>query len=636
MLRNIKNIQVILLQLVVLLFCLQAGTAVSATATVQALVDRDAVTVGETLLLQIKVDGDDEPGEPDLSHLRDFAVEPRGGGQNNRQSITIINGRVNRVSERGYVFRYGLTPKREGVLTVPAIEVVSGGKTLRTRPVPISVTKPTRTEEFKLSASLPQKTAYVGEPLVLTLKWYVNRDIAEFQFDLPLLEEPRFTFALHPEDDNYQGEDAVPVRLAGTKMVARKGVERLGGIEYTTLTLRRIVIPREPGKFSLGRARVFSKVVSGYRQRQPGQPLDDLFNRDLFNDFFGSRQPVYSQLVTESEDIAIEAMPLPAANRPQNFSGLVGSFNLVAKADPTEVNIGDPITLTLMVTGSEFIENVDFPPLEEQPGMWDNFKVPQDMGPGEINGRVKVFTQTIRAKHLSVQEIPPIGLSFFNPATGRYESTATKAIPLKLRDTRIVTAKDAEGISRAPAQHELASVDRGIAHNYIGEDILENQQVEIGAWFASLPGLTLMLLPPSLYLLVLVPVFLRRRRLQDTEILQARRAFAEFSREVGRLQKKSRQDDETQTVSSLVEAMRIYFSRRLSLSPGTLVYEEVAPHLRKHGVADDLLAELQQLLESCEACHYGGAEQGATPGAELEQMIATATSLIKKINQCIR
>jgi hypothetical protein len=635
MFSNIKKIPTILLSLAVLLLCLlDGGTTAAETVTVQALVDRDAVTVGETLLLEIRVDGDDEPLEPDLSQLQDFTVEPRGGGQNNRESITIVNGRMNRVSERGYVFRYALTPKRDGILTIPAIGVAAAGKTLQTRPVSIRVSEPTITDEFRLTATLPKSAVYVGEPLILTLKWYVNRDVAEFRFDLPFLDEPRFTFAPHPEDDGYQGQDAVPVNLNGSKAVTRKGLENLDGVQYTTLSLRLVVIPREPGEFSLGRARVFSKVVSGYRQRRPGQPLDDLFNRDLFNDFFGGRQPVYSQLVTEAADLVLEVRPQPSEGRPQYYSGLVGSFSIAAEAEPTEVNVGDPITLTLMVTGSEFMENVGLSSLEAQPGMANNFKVPAEMSPGEISGRVKVFTQTIRARHLSVTEIPPVSLGFFNPETGRYETASTKAIPLTVHGTKIVTASDAEGISGPPAQHELASVEQGIAHNYVGEDILKSQALEVGSWFASLPGLALVLLPPGLYLLVLVPVFVRRRRLQNGDLLSKRRAVIEFSKEVGRLQKTGKGKN-TAAVSGLVEAMRIYFSRRLSLPPGTLVYQEVAPHLQKHGVAADLLAELQQLLERCEAYHYGGAKHGTTPGESIEQMLAGAVSLIKKIDRCI-
>jgi hypothetical protein len=44
---------------------------------------------------------------------------------------------------------------------------------------------------------------------------------------------------------------------------------------------------------------------------------------------------------------------------------------------------------------------------------------------------------------------------------------------------------------------------------------------------------------------------------------------------------------------------------------------------------------LQQLLERCEAYHYGGAKHGTTPGESIEQMLAGAVSLIKKIDRCI-
>jgi hypothetical protein len=119
-----------------------------APISVQAQVDKQKVSVGESFVLQIKIDGDDSPAEPDLSGLQDFTVQPKGGGQNNRESITIINGRVNRISEHGYVFQYLLTPKRDGMLTIPAIEIIAGGKTLLTQPVPIRVSKPLATDEF--------------------------------------------------------------------------------------------------------------------------------------------------------------------------------------------------------------------------------------------------------------------------------------------------------------------------------------------------------------------------------------------------------------------------------------------------------------------------------------------------------
>ncbi|MBW2466952.1 MAG: BatD family protein, partial [Deltaproteobacteria bacterium] len=355
---------------IIFCFSLQSVTVAAEALSVQVQVDKQEVVVGETFLLQIKIEGDDSPVEPDLSVLQDFTVQPRGGGQNNRESITIINGKVSRISEHGYVFRYALTPKREGMLTIPALTVSAGGKNLVSRPITIKVSKPLLTDEFNLFQKFSEPDCYVGQPLVFSVIWYVNRDIEEFQFLLPVLEDQRFEVEDFPADRDYAGSDAIAVNLRGKRVIARK--EEAG--QHIALTLRLILIPKEPGTFSFEPASVSSRVITGYRQQRgglPGSPFNDRF----FDDMFGRRQPVYKQLLTLSNSLDLEVKSLPVENRPQNFAGLVGQYSLAAQAAPAEVNVGDPITLSIMVTGSEYLANVILPPLNTQPGM-DKFKIP--------------------------------------------------------------------------------------------------------------------------------------------------------------------------------------------------------------------------------------------------------------------
>ena len=615
-----------------LLAGLQVVCSAAETIAVQALAEKQEVTVGESFLLQIKIDGDDSPAQPDLSDLQDFTVEPKGGGQNNRESITIINGKINRVSEHGYVFQYLLTPKREGVVTIPAIEITAGGKTLLTQPIPIRVTKPLVTDEFRLRMFFSESEAFVGQPLVLTVKWYVSRNIAEFKFDLPFLEDQRFAFADLHTDSNYQGQDAIPVNLPGGTVIARKGQEG----QYTTVTLRRVLIPREPGEFKLGRGAVYSKVITGYQQKRSGQPFGDFFNRDLFNGMFGRRQAVYKQLVTESNDLKLKVMPLPEENRPAAFSGLVGRYSIAAEASPTEVNVGDPITLNIMVTGSEFMDNVILPQLDKQPGIGAAFKIPEEIGPGEIDGRVKVFTQTIRAKHANVKEIPSIQLNFFNPETRQYESASTKAIPLQVNTTKIVTSRDAEGISPGIIKNELTSFNNGIAHNYLGEEILENQDIEIASWFSSPIGLILIIFPPGAYLLVLVPVYFRRKREQDAGALQAQKSLAEFAKEIVKLQQDIQLNNLQQIVSRLLEAIRNYLSKKLLMPPGALVFKEVADRLQQRGVDSTLISELNKIMDWCETYQYGAKEKTVYDKEDIGEMTEAVLVLFRKIDQCLK
>ncbi len=629
---RIKNLFLAVLFLLVLFLAGLQNICIAADSlSVKAQVDKQEVAVGESFLLQVKIEGDDSPSEPDLSGLQqDFTVQPRGGGQNNRESITIINGKMNRISEHGYVFNYALTPKRDGVLTIPSLAINAAGKTLLSQPVTIKVTKPLQTDDFILRQDLSETKCYVGQPLVYSVVWYIDRNIEEFQFFLPVLEDPRFEIADFPEDKNYSGQDAIIINLDGSKVVARQG--KTG--QHVTVTLRRILIPREPGEYSLESASVSSRVVTGYRQQRGGQP-GSLFNDRFFDDMFGRRQAVTRQFLTQSPPLKLKVLPLPDEKRPHDFSGLVGEYSLAAEASPTEVNVGDPITLNIMVTGPEYLDNVILPPLENQPGM-DAFKVPEEIGQGEIDGKVKTFTQTIRAKAPSISEIPVIGLNYFNPQTGVYETAHSNSIPLQVSATRVVTARDAEGFTPGDGKSELTTLEKGIAYNYVGEDVLVNQHIEIASRLGSPLGLILLFFPPVLYLMILIPISIRRKRLLDADTLQAKRALPDFLKEVARLKKDVQVKGLQGTAAGLVEAIKCYFGKHLQMPAGALVFSDVAEHLKQQGVDAALLTDLQDILDRCEAYHYGGIDANGSGQASLEKIIDNALILFKKIDLCFK
>ena len=132
---------------------LLCGHAWAATFGAKAAVERTDPYVGEPSVFQIQVSGSENPEQPDFSHVKDFAVAFRGGQQNSRRSVTIINGRVTEDVQEGYFFSYELTPKREGRLVIPSITVISNGRSTQTDPVVINARKPVETEDFKLRMS---------------------------------------------------------------------------------------------------------------------------------------------------------------------------------------------------------------------------------------------------------------------------------------------------------------------------------------------------------------------------------------------------------------------------------------------------------------------------------------------------
>ena len=192
------------------------------------------------------------------------------------------------------------------------------------------------------------------------------------------------------------------------------------------------------------------------------------------------------------------------------------------------------------------------------------------------------------------------------------------------------------GTSEEGTKNELRSLEKGIGPNYVGDDLLENQDGKITSWFSSGTGLGIIIFPPAAYLLVLVPVYVKRKRRQDVAVLQARKALSEFTRQMKRLEKNIDRIELQQTVDGIAESLKLYLRRRLHLPPGAIIYNDVTAQLKLHGVAEGLLAEMKTVLDWCEAYRYGAADKYGGSSESLREMLVASLASVKKIDQCLQ
>ena len=345
---------------------------------VQAAIEKNQVFVGESFVFQIQIEGSDSPDKPDVSGIADFTVQELGGQQNSSQSMTIINGQVNQVVKRGYIFSYRLTPKREGRLTIPSISVSADGKSMATRPIMIRATPPTETNDFKLRMSLSERKAYIGQPVTLTTTWYVGRDVREFSFNVPVLEDGRFkVVGSDPAVDPNRRDRYIRIPLGDSQIIGEKGQGSLDGKDYLTVRFKRTLIPKQAGNIALPKAVVTCQALKGYSRNRSRGSFDDFFG----GDFFGmGRRAVYETVLVPSNRPALQVLELPATGRPAGFSGLVGKYKIAAEATPSEMNVGDPITLTVKISGPPYLGNVQLPPLATQNRLNRDFKISSRKG----------------------------------------------------------------------------------------------------------------------------------------------------------------------------------------------------------------------------------------------------------------
>lgn len=604
-----------------------AVLAASLRAT--AVVERIDLFVGEPFIFQIQVAGSENPQQPDLSHLDDFAVEFRGGQQNSRRSVTIVNGKVTQNVQEGYFFSYQLTPNREGRLIIPSITVFADGHSTHTEPLEVNAKKPVETDDFKLSLRLSKDHCYVGEPITLTVVWYIGKDVKSFNFTLPLLNNDAFDFA-SPQVDMHSGKKLYRIPLADGEVIGEKGRDRIGAKDFATITFEKILIPKQAGNVTIEPATVACSALVGYENRQ-GMFNDDFFS-DFFNDdFFGrGRRGIYRTVVVPSNSLSLRVSDLPEKGRPANFAGHVGEYRIAATAAPTEVSVGDPVTLTLSLGGPEYLDNVKMPLLDRQPNLVRDFKIPKERAAGEISGKSKKFTQTIRALKADVKEIPSIELPYFDTRTGAYSIARTEPIPLTVKKTRVVTVLDAEGnIQQARAGSEIETWSQGIAFNYEDMSVIENQRLGPVSWLWSPLWMGLTWAPPVIYLLLLAGVRIMRRRSADPFKNRARKAYGTLTRSLKDARSAS---SSTESCSMILNAFRDYLGDKLRMGRGAaLTFNDVKNRLASEGVDQAVLDQLKAVFERCEAGRYAG-NAGITESASMsEQGIQLAKEFEKKL-----
>jgi len=160
-----------------------ATAAVAQEITVQAYVESETVYMGETFVYQLVVDGADNATPPDAAAFGpDFSSQFLGGQNSSSQSISVINGKMERQVRRRYIMQFNLTPKRKGRLTIPAVPVKVKGQTFNANAVVVGVDTPVETQDFKLLMSLSRSSCYVGEPVILTVTNLPTPSPAEEKF----------------------------------------------------------------------------------------------------------------------------------------------------------------------------------------------------------------------------------------------------------------------------------------------------------------------------------------------------------------------------------------------------------------------------------------------------------------------
>jgi len=584
---------------VLTLTALFAGSAVAQVQVFSQIDSQKDIYVGESFTYHVIIDGENNPGQVDLAPLAKYNPRSAGNRDVSQTSISKKKKKTTKNVVKRYVMSYSLVSNQTGQIEIELspVKVTVAGKSYQTNPVSVNILKPGTTDQLDLEVTLSEQQCYVGQPVLMTIKFYFSADISDPQFNIPVFNSDSFYF----ENPDILDQQTKEFDLgSGTTVLVSQHQVAYKGKQSNVLILRKILIPKISGQLQIAPAVVSTDVVVGQSR-----------SRDRFFGGFFNPSKQYKRFMVSSKPLTLTVLPLPEQGKPDGFYGLVGRYTISASAKPTtDVYMGDPITLTIKIGGSKYLKPIHWPKLEQIPELAANFKMPSQKATPTIVDSFKIFTQTIRPDNNQANVIPSIPLAYFDPDTGSYSVAETKPINLDLKPSKRLTAADIEGKDFAPINKEVEAIKKGLSANYEGSDVLENMSFSPATALITPAYAPIWAVPLCILILSSVTKFLTHT---SYEKVAAKRHRQACSKAIAQF-KKTITMDSSQRNEQVALIMKQYIGDRFDKIAGSLTgndcYETIVNATEETEMAD----KYRQTIEHCESARYGSIDVDIDPG----------------------
>ena len=356
------------------------------TPNVEVSVDRTDMTTADVLTLTIKVEGipnvSPPPTPPAVPGLRLVGQESKA--EHNYSSGTLVTK---------FQFRFMYRPVRTGAIEIDAQAVVIESKVYVTDPIEINVTAaampnsaqlPAMSQPSSLSgqdlfleAEVDNDTPYIGEQIIHTIRYYSTSNTNRPIYDLP----------------DYAGF------WNPNKTILGEGAVSSFGRRYNVKETRTILFPTLAGSITIEPTTVTAQ--SGF----PSSPRVELATRQV--------------------ELNVRQLP---PNDPSAFTGAVGRYDIAGSVDVATVPVGEPVVLTVTVSGEGNAELLPAPAWPEIPG-WRSFDNDTTFTASVSDGKMvgsKTFKRMLVPDISGVYDLPPVEYAYFDPESEEYVTVATQ------------------------------------------------------------------------------------------------------------------------------------------------------------------------------------------------------------------
>lgn len=590
----------------VMLFLLLSSVAIllssplfSADIEIAAVVEKNSLSIGESFIYQIQINGSDSAsGYPkdnwaDTNFTNNFDVEFLGGQNNSSRQVSIINGRRKEFINTAYIISWSLTPLKSGILTIPPVSLTIEDNKYTTRPIKIESKEAEENENLKLLVSLDKDRAYVGEPLIITYTWYIGVNIKDFLYSVPFFQDKNFSFHDHTGLDP-DTSSLIRFPIDGTSVTALQGKGTLKGSTYTTVTFSKLIIPKKAGNYNIPKSVISVSAEISNRGRA----------NDLFSSFFSSFSNEYKYFTVPSNDLSLKVLALPSVGKPDNFNGYIGELNIKTSAVPLSVRVGDPITFTMRISGPKNIAEWNPPDLNKQYELAANFKMPSEISAGKIEGNSVVFTQTIRSLNDTITKIPAIEIPYFDTVKGEYSFARSEAIPITVEKGSAVKVEGSVSPNSGDMQQEIVRASNyGINFNYNDIKILKNQSYGLKI-FGQFPFNLLIIVPPLFFFGFFIYMITKDRKYFTTKNIR-KNSLREITKELKTI--KSELETSSEDIGRKIKIIFLNFmANKISGTSGSITEKDINIWFVNNNVEVGKFPLIFEVLSLLDEIQYAG------------------------------
>lgn len=576
---------------------LTTAIATAQPVSVTLEVPTTTMEVGEAVDVQLICVNTGIPGTPSapaVSGIELSLVRSTPSTSHFRQSINGVQ------SERTtHTFNLRLVALREGTYEVGPLTVEADGQTYQSNTARVVVKKPQESAAPRgdrivfVEVQTDKPSIYLGETFEATLRIGVRRVVVGGRtYDFNTLRD-----VIDGRSSQFSVFADGTANSSSTTLVDSSGQRHRYDLYTVTKTLR----PEQPGDFLVGPVFVKANYPTQVRRG-----------------FFGRVEPVRTRRETARADaIIVDVRTPPTSDRPAEYTGAVGQYAMHVSASPTKVAVGEPITLTIRISGSP-LEGLAGPDLSVNPELTSRFDFTKDELVGDYDRNQIVFRRAIFPKSPGSQEIPRIRWSYFDTNSEAYVTLAGNAIPIEVERQKGEQVTLTLGGSEPTGRDDvtLTRIAGGISPNYVEEDKLLHESSILASPAVTGGGLVL---PPLMFAVCALLARTRERRASDGGYARRRKAA---SRAHESLKSAAAQTDPAQRLTAIGSALRDYIGDRFNLGAGECTPIDVRNAMSEHGIDEELIEAVVNLLVRADEARYAGTTMSETESQDLRAVVS--------------